>query len=55
MEKMVSDTAAINVAAPSPRRSRQAQVVWVDTPNLWIAVLLVVVLAFLVLLWRVRL
>ena len=28
MEKMVSDTAAINVAAPSPRRSRQAQVVW---------------------------
>lgn len=33
----------------------QAQVVWVDTPNLWIAVLLVLVLAFLVLLWRVRL
>ena len=28
MEKMVSDTAAINVAEPSPRRSRQAQVVW---------------------------
>ena len=33
----------------------QAQVVWTDTPNLWIAVLLVVALGFLVLLWRVRL
>lgn len=33
----------------------QAQVVRVDTPNLWIAVLLVAVLGFLVLLWRVRL
>ena len=33
----------------------QAQVVWTDTPNLWIAVLLVVGLGFLVLLWRVRL
>ena len=33
----------------------QAQVVWVDTPNLWMAALLVVVLGFLVLVWRVRL
>ena len=33
----------------------QAQVVWTDTPNAWIAVLLVVALGFLVLLWRVRL
>lgn len=33
----------------------QAQVVWTDTPNLWIAVLLVAGLGFLVLLWRVRL
>lgn len=33
----------------------QAQVVWTDNPNLWIAVLLVAGLGFLVLLWRVRL
>lgn len=33
----------------------QAQVVWTDDPNLWIAVLLVAALGFLVLLWRVRL
>ncbi|MDP3952572.1 VWA domain-containing protein [Microbacterium sp.] len=33
----------------------QAQVVWTDNPNLWIAVLLVATLGFLVLLWRVRL
>lgn len=33
----------------------QAQVVWTDTPNLWIAVLLVAGLGFLVLLWRVKL
>lgn len=33
----------------------QAQVVWTDTPNLWIAVLLVAGLGFVVLLWRVRL
>lgn len=33
----------------------QAQVIWVDSPNLWIALTLVAVLAFLVLLWRVRL
>ncbi|WP_300268203.1 VWA domain-containing protein [Microbacterium sp.] len=33
----------------------QAQVVWTDTPNLWIAVLLALGLGFLVLLWRVRL
>lgn len=33
----------------------QAQVVWTDTPNLWIAVLLVLVLGFLVVVWRVRL
>ncbi|MGM7670772.1 VWA domain-containing protein [Microbacterium sp. A93] len=33
----------------------QAQVVWTDTPNLWIAVLLVASLGFIVLLWRVRL
>lgn len=33
----------------------QAQVVWTDTPNLWIAVLLVLGLGFIVLIWRVRL
>lgn len=33
----------------------QAQVVWTDTPNLWIVVLLVGALSFLVVLWRVRL
>ncbi len=33
----------------------QAQVVWTDTPNLWIVVLLVVALSFVVMLWRVRL
>ncbi|MCS3844949.1 VWA domain-containing protein [Microbacterium sp. AK031] len=33
----------------------QAQVVWTDNPNLWIAVLLVAALGFLMLLWRVRL
>ncbi|MEJ1922603.1 VWA domain-containing protein [Microbacterium sp. KHB019] len=33
----------------------QAQVVWTDTPNLWIAVLLVLTLGFIVLMWRVRL
>ncbi|MGM1018363.1 MAG: VWA domain-containing protein [Actinomycetota bacterium] len=33
----------------------QAQVVWTDTPNLWIAALLVLALSFLVVLWRVRL
>ncbi|KDA05186.1 hypothetical protein DC31_04215 [Microbacterium sp. CH12i] len=33
----------------------QAQVVWTDTPNVWIALLLVAGLGFLVLLWRVRL
>lgn len=33
----------------------QAQVVWTDAPNLWIAVLLVFGLGFLVLLWRVKL
>lgn len=33
----------------------QAQVVWTDTPNLWIVVLMVVALSFVVMLWRVRL
>ena len=33
----------------------QTQVIWVDTPNLWIAVMLIAVLGFLVLVWRVRL
>lgn len=33
----------------------QTQVVWVDSPALWVAVLLVGALGFLVLLWRVRL
>lgn len=33
----------------------QAQVVWTDTPNAWIAVLLVLALGFVVLMWRVRL
>lgn len=33
----------------------QAQVVWADAPNVWIALLLVLGLGFLLLLWRVRL
>lgn len=33
----------------------EAQIVWTDTPNLWIAVLMVVVLSFIVVVWRVRL
>lgn len=33
----------------------RAQVVWSDAPELWIVVLLVAVLSFLVVLWRVRL
>ncbi|WP_260857326.1 VWA domain-containing protein [Microbacterium sp. 1.5R] len=33
----------------------QAQVVWTDTPNLWIVVLLVSMLSFIVVLWRVKL
>ena len=33
----------------------EAQVVWTDTPNLWIAVLMVAVLSFIVVMWRVRL
>lgn len=33
----------------------EAQVVWTDTPNLWIVVLMVGLLAFVVVLWRVRL
>lgn len=33
----------------------EAQVVWTDTPNLWIVVLAVLLLSFAVVLWRVRL
>ncbi|MFJ4223591.1 VWA domain-containing protein [Microbacterium sp. NPDC089695] len=33
----------------------QAQVVWTDTPDLWIVVLLISALSFVVVLWRVRL
>lgn len=33
----------------------QAQVIWVDSPNLWIALMLVAILGFVVLLWRVKL
>lgn len=33
----------------------QAQVVWTDTPNLWIVVLMISMLTFIVVLWRVRL
>ena len=33
----------------------EAQVVWTDTPNLWIAVLSVAALGFVLLVWRVRL
>jgi Ca-activated chloride channel family protein len=33
----------------------QAQIVWTDSPNLWIVVLMVVSLAFVVVVWRVRL
>ncbi|WP_407358889.1 VWA domain-containing protein [Microbacterium sp. LTA6] len=33
----------------------QAQVVWTDTPNLWIVVLMIAALSFIVMLWRVRL
>ncbi|KJL32010.1 VWA domain-containing protein [Microbacterium oxydans] len=33
----------------------EAQIVWTDTPNLWIVVLMAGLLAFIVVLWRVRL
>lgn len=33
----------------------QAQIVWTDTPDLWIVVLLVAMLSFVVVLWRVKL
>lgn len=33
----------------------EAQVVWTDTPNLWIALLSICLLGFVVVLWRVRL
>jgi hypothetical protein len=33
----------------------QARVVWTDTPNLWIVVLMILTLAFVVVVWRVRL
>jgi hypothetical protein len=33
----------------------EAQVVWTDTPNLWIAVLSIAALGFVVVVWRVRL
>ncbi|WP_243842126.1 vWA domain-containing protein [Microbacterium hydrocarbonoxydans] len=33
----------------------QAQVVWTDTPNLWIVVLMISALSFVVVLWKVRL
>ena len=33
----------------------QAQVVWTDAPNLWIVVLMISMLTFIVVLWRVRL
>lgn len=33
----------------------EAQVVWTDTPNLWIVVMSIALLSFVILLWRVRL
>lgn len=33
----------------------EAQIVWTDTPNLWIVVMMAGLLAFIVVLWRVRL
>lgn len=33
----------------------QAQIVWTDTPDLWIVVLLIAMLSFVVVLWRVKL
>jgi hypothetical protein len=33
----------------------QARVVWTDTPNLWIVVLMIAMLSFVVVLWRVKL
>jgi len=33
----------------------QAQVVWTDTPNLWIVVMMIAMLSFVVVLWRVKL
>ena len=33
----------------------QAQVVWTDTPNLWIVVMMVTALSFTIVLWRMRL
>ncbi|WP_217176959.1 VWA domain-containing protein [Streptomyces sp. AC495_CC817] len=37
------------------RLKGQAQVVWTDTPNLWIVVLMIAMLSFIVVLWRVKL
>ena len=33
----------------------QAQVVWTDTPDLWIVILMISMLSFIVVLWRVKL
>ncbi|WP_341936043.1 VWA domain-containing protein [Microbacterium sp. LWO14-1.2] len=51
----VSDIVAQVQEQEATELKGQAQVVWTDTPNLWIVVLLVSMLSFIVVLWRVKL
>ncbi|PCE15711.1 hypothetical protein AUC47_12610 [Microbacterium sp. SZ1] len=51
----VSDIVAQVQEQEATELKGQAQVVWTDTPNLWIVVLLVAMLSFVVVLWRVKL
>lgn len=51
----VSDIVAQVQEQEATELKGQAQVVWTDTPNLWIVVLLVSLLSFVVVLWRVKL
>ncbi|MBO0980380.1 VWA domain-containing protein [Microbacterium sp. SD291] len=51
----VGDIVAEVQAQEATALKGQAQVVWTDTPNLWIVVLMISALSFIVVLWRVRL
>lgn len=51
----VSDIVSQVQKEEATRLRGEAQVVWTDTPNLWIVVLVVAVLSFVAVLWRVRL
>lgn len=51
----VSDIVSQVQKEEATRLRGEAQVVWTDTPNLWIVVLMVAVLSFVAVLWRVRL